>query len=104
MEFHMNKIIPYSVARQNLASVMDEACSSRAPITVTRRGSEPVVIMSLEEFTAMDETMHLNRNPANAAYLRRAIAAAERGELIKRDIIEPGSSAKMRKRKKSSAG
>ncbi len=99
----MNKIIPYSVARQNLASVMDEACSSRAPITVTRRGSQPVVIMSLEEYSALDETAYLTRNPANAAHLRRGIAAAERGELIKHDLIEPGSSARVRKRKKPPA-
>ena len=99
----MNKIIPYSVARHNLASVMDEACSSRAPITVTRRGSEPVVIMSLEEYSAMGETAHLNRSPPNAAFLRRAIAAAEQGKFIKRDLIEPGSSARVRKKKKPSA-
>ncbi|MDX2143380.1 MAG: type II toxin-antitoxin system prevent-host-death family antitoxin [Rhodospirillaceae bacterium] len=96
----MNKIVSYSVARQNLASVMDEACSSRAPITVTRRGSQPVVIMSLEEYNAMDETMHLTRSPANAAYLRRAIADAEKGKLIKRDLIDWNAKPKKRGRKK----
>jgi antitoxin YefM len=96
----MNKIIPYSVARQNLASVMDEACSSRAPITVTRRGSQPVVIMSLEEYSAMDETMYLTRNPANVAHLRRGMDAFAKGKGIKRDLIEPGSTSKARNQKK----
>jgi antitoxin YefM len=96
----MTKILSYSVVRQNLASVMDEACTSRAPITVTRRGSEPVVIMSLEEYTAMDETAHLTRVPANAAHLRHALEAFAKGKGIQRDIIEPGSSAKVRRRKK----
>jgi antitoxin YefM len=95
----MNKIIPYSVARQNLASVMDEACSSRAPITVTRRGSQPVVIMSLEEYTAMDETAHLMRSPANVAHLRRGLEAFAKGKGIKRDLIEPGSTSKGRRQK-----
>ena len=99
----MTKILPYSVVRQNLASVMDEACTSRAPITVTRRGSQPVVIMSLEEYNAMDETAHLTSNPANLAHLRRGLKAFAKGKGIEHKLIEPGSSSKSkpRRRKKS---
>jgi antitoxin YefM len=79
---------------------MDEACTSRAPITVTRRGREPVVIMSLEEYSAMNETAHLTRNPANLEHLRRGLEAFAKGKGIARDLIEPGSSSKVRRRKK----
>jgi antitoxin YefM len=95
----MNKIISYSKARQNLASVMDEACTSRAPITVTRRGRDPVVIMSLEEYNAMDETTHLMRSPANAAHLRRGLEAYARDEFVEHDLIEPGMARKLKHRK-----
>ena len=72
----MNKIVAYSFARQNLATLMDEACESRAPVTVTRRSAAPVVIVSLEEYAALDETSHLLSVPANARHLKRGLKAA----------------------------
>ncbi len=39
----------YSEARQNLASALDSAATG-TPVTITRRGHKPAVIISAEEF------------------------------------------------------
>lgn len=82
-------IIPYSRARQNLARLMDKVSEDRSPLIVTRRGGKAVVVLSLEEYRGMEETLYLMRSPANARRLLRAIRAAERGEVTPRTLIEP---------------
>jgi antitoxin YefM len=79
--------ITYTYLRDHLASVMDEVCADRAPIVVTRQKSEPVVLLSLEEYEGMQETLHLLRSPRNATRLLQSIAQAEAGELAEHDPI-----------------
>ena len=71
---------PYSYVRQNLASVLDEVCDSRAPLTITRQGGKEVVMMSREEYEALEETLHLSRSPKNLARLQASIAEANAGK------------------------
>ncbi|WP_298379040.1 type II toxin-antitoxin system prevent-host-death family antitoxin [Azospirillum sp.] len=80
--------VSYTELRQNLAGLMDEVCDSRAPLVVTRQGGRSVVMMSLEEFEGMEETLHLLRSPANAARLLASIQQAEEGRLVERDLVE----------------
>jgi antitoxin YefM len=65
--------------RQNLASHLDEVVNSRAPLVVTRRRGKAVVVLSEEEYEAMQETLYLLSNPANAERLRRSIEEVEAG-------------------------
>ncbi len=74
------KAITYSAARETLATTMDEVCRSRAPIVITRNRDSSVVMISLEEFEAIEETAHLLRSPANARRLLAAIEQLESGE------------------------
>jgi antitoxin YefM len=81
-------ILTYSHLRQNLANVMDKVCRSRRPVIVSRQRNKPaVVVMSLEEFNAIEETLHLMRNPSNAARLLRSIANADVGNLRAHDLL-----------------
>lgn len=75
----------YTAARQNLAALMDEVCESRSPIVVTRQKSKSVVLISLEEYSAIEETLHLLRSPRNAARLQESIAELESGREARRD-------------------
>lgn len=74
------RIISYSQARQELASVMDEVTSSRDGVIVTRQNADSVVMLPLEEYEAMQETLHLLRSPANADRLLRSIRSADAGK------------------------
>ena len=83
------EIVNFTKLRQHLATVMDTVVASRAPVIVSRRGAEPVVMMPLEEYNAIEETLHLQRSPVNANRLAEAIAAAEAGHVTERDLIDP---------------
>ncbi|RAU23508.1 hypothetical protein CU669_04065 [Paramagnetospirillum kuznetsovii] len=78
----------YSNVRQNLASVMDEVCDSHAPVIVTRQNAASVVIMSLDEFNATEETLHLLRSPRNAERLLRSTADADAGRLVEHPLAD----------------
>ena len=82
-------IVPYSRARQDLARLMDKVSEDRSPLIVTRRGGKAVVVLSLEEYRGMEETLYLMRSPANARRLLRSIRAAERGQVTPCNLIEP---------------
>lgn len=72
--------ITYSAARANLADTMDRVCEDHEPIIITRSGQQAVVMISLDDFNAMEETAYLLRAPKNAKRLLESIAALERGK------------------------
>ena len=64
--------ITYSTARANLATNMDRVCNDHEPLIITRNGEKSVVMMSLEDFEALEESAYLLRSPANALRLLSA--------------------------------
>jgi len=48
---------------ENLAKTMDKVCDDRMPVTVTRNNAQPVVILALEDYQALEETAYLLRSP-----------------------------------------
>lgn len=80
------KAITYTAARENLAATMDEVCADHAPVVITRNRDQSVVMLSLEDYTALEETAHLLRSPKNAARLLQAIEALGQGKGVKRKI------------------
>jgi antitoxin YefM len=80
--------ITYTAARQNLAKTMEKVCRDRAPMIVTRKSSNSVVIMSLEDFEALEETAYLLRSPKNTRRLIESIVQLENGKGIEKELIE----------------
>ena len=72
--------ITYTTARANLADTMDRVCDDHEPIIITRSGQRAVVMISLDDFKAMEETAYLLRSPKNAKRLLESIAALETGK------------------------
>lgn len=87
LEFHMDAI-SYTAARANLAKTMARVCNDHAPIIITRKSEDPVVMMSLEDYNAMQETTYLLRSPANARSLLESMAELETGNGTERELIE----------------
>lgn len=81
--------ITYSAARENLATTMDQVCVNRDPVIITRKREQAVVMISLEDYEALEETAHLLRSPANAKRLIASIEAAEQGKVVEK-AIDPG--------------
>lgn len=78
--------ISYTAARENLASTMDRVCEDHAPIIITRNRDQAVVMMSLADYEALEETAYLMRSPANAKRLLESIHALESGQGVVREI------------------
>lgn len=80
-------VMTYSDARAHLKEVMDRAIHDKEEVVVTRRKGEAVVVLSLETWNAVQETLHLLSTPANAARLRAAIGELDQGSGAERDLI-----------------
>ena len=80
--------ISYTSARANLSSTMERVCNDHTPIIITRKSESPVVMMSLEDYQAMEETTYLLRSPANARQLLDSIAELEAGNGTERELLE----------------
>lgn len=78
--------ITYSAARANLASTMDRVCNDHEALIITRNGEQAVVMLSLEDFQALEETAYLLRNPANAKRLLGAIGQLNAGAGVVRAL------------------
>lgn len=81
--------ISYSAARANLASTMDRVCNDHEPLIITRNGQQQsVVMLSLEDFNALEETAYLLRSPTNAKRLLAAIEQLDAGQGTERKLVE----------------
>ncbi len=70
--------LSYTTARSNLAKTMQQVCDDHSPVIITRSKAEPVVMMSLSDFEAMQEINYLIRSPKNASRLLEAIDEIEK--------------------------
>jgi antitoxin YefM len=68
--------------RANLSAMMDRVNDDHEPVMVTRAKGRPVVMISLEDYAALDETAYLLSSPANAKALRAAITRLDQGDGI----------------------
>ena len=74
----------YTAVRANLASTMERVCNDHEALIITRNGAQSVVMLSLEDYKALEETAHLLRTPANAKRLLSAVAQLNAGKGIER--------------------
>jgi antitoxin YefM len=80
--------ITYSAARANLAKTMDRVCDEHEPIIITRNRGAAVVLMSLADYNAEEETRYLLQSPANAKRLLESIAQLAAGGGVEHELIE----------------
>jgi len=72
----------------NLAKTMENVCKDHAPVIVTRKTTESVVIISLEDYEALEETAYLLRSPKNTRRLIESIAQLEEGRGSERELSD----------------
>ena len=80
--------ITYSAARANLATTMDRVCNDHEALIITRNGAQSVVMLSLEDFQALEETAYLLRNPANVKRLLAAVEQLSAGKGVARNLAK----------------
>jgi len=78
----------YSAARANLAGLMDRVCDDHEPMIITRNGEQSVVMLSLADYKALEETAYLLRTPANARRLLASIGQLQAGQGVEKALVE----------------
>jgi antitoxin YefM len=74
------KVVTYSHARNALKSILDRVVQDADVTIISRRDAEgDAVVMSLDNYNSIMETLHLTSNPLNAAALAKAIEQDKTG-------------------------
>ncbi len=77
--------ITFNQAIQNFAEFMEEVSDNHEPLIITHDNHKAVVLISLEDFNAWQETDYLTRSPANAQDLLQAVKDInERKNMVKK--------------------
>ena len=84
-------VMNFTEARAQFKTVMDKAIHDHEEVVVTRRNNESVVVVSLETWNAIQETMYLLDRPKNASRLRESIAQLDASRGQERELVENAS-------------
>jgi len=81
------RIVSFTEARNGLKSVLDNVINDIDYTVITRRDAEDAVVMSLEHYNSLMETVHLLKSPANASHLSKSIEQYQLGKITEKDIL-----------------
>ncbi|WP_373540916.1 type II toxin-antitoxin system Phd/YefM family antitoxin [Chamaesiphon sp.] len=79
------KVVSFSEATSNLSAVIDRTIEDVDYTVIARSDASDAVVMSLDFFNSLLETVHLLKSPANAVHLERSIAQYQQGKAVERD-------------------
>jgi antitoxin YefM len=82
------KIVSFNEAINSLKTVLDRVVEDADYTIITRQDAEDTVVMSLEFFNSLLETVYLLKSPANAAHLERSIAQFKQGKVVERELLD----------------
>ncbi|AKT28279.1 type II toxin-antitoxin system Phd/YefM family antitoxin [Pseudomonas syringae pv. actinidiae] len=80
------QVLSFSQARAGLKQAMDDVCRDHEPALITRLRGDHVVMLSLDDYNSMSETMYLLGTEANAKHLRQSIAQHKAGKAFVKEI------------------
>ncbi|WP_305370476.1 type II toxin-antitoxin system Phd/YefM family antitoxin [Photobacterium leiognathi] len=82
------RIVFFTEARNDLKAVLDNVEKDVDITVITRRDAKDAVVMSLDYYNSLIETVHLLRSPENAEHLNRSIAQYRAGKVTARELID----------------
>jgi antitoxin YefM len=82
------RVVNFSDARNRLKSVIDQVVNDEDFAIITRRDAEDAVVMSLNHFNSLMETVHLLKSPANAAHLSKSIKQYRSGKTQHHGLVD----------------
>ena len=80
------RVVNFSEARNSLKRVLDQVADDADYTIITRRNSANAVVMSLDIFNSLMETIHLLKSPANAAHLAKSIEQYKNGKVKEKEL------------------
>lgn len=82
------QVLNYSDFRKNLASSLNSVNNDKEIVVVSRTKGKHVVVMDLDEYNAIQETLHLTSSPANRQRLIQSIQEMNEGKFESRKLID----------------
>ncbi|MCC5797113.1 MAG: type II toxin-antitoxin system prevent-host-death family antitoxin [Methylophaga sp.] len=82
------KIVSFSEARNSLKTVLDGVVNDADTTIITRRDAEDAVVMSLDYFNGLMETVHLLRSPENVKHLNKSIEQFKAGKTKPQELMD----------------
>ncbi len=79
------EVLSYSIFRQSLASVLDKVNEDSVPIQITRKGNKGAVVMSVEDYEQLEETLYVLQNKPLLTQIEKSIQTHEAGKGRKAD-------------------
>jgi antitoxin YefM len=81
------QVVTFSEARNNLKTILNRVVEDADCTIITRRDAEDAVVMSLDYYNSLMETLHLLKTPANAAHLQKSIEQFRQGKITPRELL-----------------
>jgi antitoxin YefM len=81
------EVLNYTEFRKNLTKSLNKVNEDSEIVIVSRSKGKNVVVMSLEEFNSINETLHLVNSTANKQRLDAAIKEMEQGKFSTHPLI-----------------
>jgi antitoxin YefM len=78
--------VTYTDLRQNMKTYLDRVVQDCAPVIITRKNKENVILISIDEYNSLVETNYLLSNEANVEHLKKSIAQHRAGKITARKL------------------
>ena len=81
-------VVNFSEARNQLKSVLDKVVEDADCTIISRRDADDAIVMSLEYYNGLMETVYLLKSPANAAHLSKSIEQYHKGKTTQQELTD----------------
>jgi antitoxin YefM len=82
------RVVNYTEARNSLKSILDQVSEDADYTIINRRDAEDAVVMSLDYFNAIQETLHLLKSPANVKHLQKSIQQYKDSDISSHELLD----------------
>ncbi|WDF79234.1 type II toxin-antitoxin system Phd/YefM family antitoxin [Mucilaginibacter sp. AW1-7] len=82
------EVLNYTEFRKNLARNLDKVNDDAEVVIVSRSKGKNVVVIGLDEYNAITETLHIVKSEANRKRLQDAIDEMDSGAFYQHKLIE----------------
>ena len=82
------EVVNYTEFRKNLTKSLNKVNDDAEIVVVSRSKGKNVVVMALEEYNAIQETLHVVQSVSNRNRLDKAIEEMDKGQFEIHSLIE----------------
>lgn len=82
------EVLNYTEFRKNLTKSLNKVNDDAEIVVVARSKGKNVVVMALEEYNSLLETLHITKSAANRKRLDESIGEMEKGKYNKHSLID----------------